>query len=287
MSGNLTLLHAFSGSDGAEPPGARIQANNGSFYDTSSGGGANGLGTVFKMDASGNITVLRSLSAADGTVPLAKRSTEPMGLRGYSPRYRNVTNVPEHDRLANAAMHRRELFKILAAGAMLEGPGLAQHDHPAGAAADPRSAYRPRFFSDPEYHAIDGLTDVIIPSDAQSAGAHVAGVAFYIDTVLHYADSPTQAAWRTGITALEAATQDRFGTPAAQCNRSQYEELVTAMAEHESEPATELDRFFVRLKQITIDGYFLSDIGRRDYLGYQGDTVLAEFPGCTHPEHQS
>ena len=184
-------------------------------------------------------------------------------------------------------MHRRELFRILAAGAVLEMPALAQHDHPAGAAADPHSTYRPRFFSEPEYRAIDALTDIIIPSDDQSPGAHVAGVAFYIDTVLHYADAPTQAAWRTGMTALEAATQDRFGTPAAWCNRSQYEELIAAMARNESEPATELDRFFVRLKQITIDGYFFSDIGRRDYLGYRGDTVLAEFPGCTHPEHQS
>jgi len=184
-------------------------------------------------------------------------------------------------------MHRRELFKILAAGAMLEGPAPAQHGHSDGAAADPHSAYRPRFFSEPEYRAIDGLTDVIIPSDDQSPGAHVAGVVFYIDTVLHYADSPTQAAWRTGMTALEAAAQDRFGAPAAQCNRFQYEELIAVMARHESGPATELDRFFVRLKQLAIDGYFLSDIGRRDYLGYRGDTVLAEFPGCTHPEHRS
>jgi hypothetical protein len=184
-------------------------------------------------------------------------------------------------------MHRRELFRILAAGAMLEGSVLAQHDHPADAPADPHSAYRPRFFSEPEYSAIDGLTDVIIPSDDQSPGAHVAGVAFYIDTVLHYADAPTQAAWRTGMAALEAAAQHRFGAPAARCNRTQYEELVAAMARHESEPATEVDRFFVRLKQIAIDGYFFSDIGRRDYLGYRGDTVLAEFSGCTHPEHQS
>jgi Gluconate 2-dehydrogenase subunit 3 len=184
-------------------------------------------------------------------------------------------------------MHRRELFRILAAGAMLEGSARAQHAHPAGAAADQHFAYQPRFFSEPEYRAIDGLADVIIPSDDQSPGAHVAGVAFYIDTVLHYADSRTQVAWRTGMTALEAAAQDRFGTPAGRCNRSQYEELVAAMVRHESAPATELDRFFVRLKQITIDGYFLSDIGRHDYLGYRGDTVLAEFPGCTHPEHQS
>jgi gluconate 2-dehydrogenase gamma chain len=170
---------------------------------------------------------------------------------------------------------------------MLEGPALAQHSHPAGPLADPSSAYRPRFFSEPEYRAIDGLTDVIIPSDDQSPGAHVAGVAFYIDTVLNYADAATQAAWRTGMAALEAAAQDRFGAPAARCSRSQYQELVAAMARRESEPAAELDRFFVRLKQIAIDGYFLSDIGRRDYLGYRGDTVLTEFLGCTHPEHRS
>ena len=182
-------------------------------------------------------------------------------------------------------MYRRELFGILAAGAMLE-PALGQHAHQPDAESNPALDYRPRFFSEVEYGVIDRMADVIIPSDEQSPGAHDAGVAFYIDTVLHYADPAKQSAWRAGMAALEASAQERFGIPAARCTRAQLEQLVVAMVRHESDPTTEVDRFFVRLKKITIDGYFLSDVGRRDYLGYRGDAVLAEFQGCTHPEHK-
>lgn len=71
LSGIPTLLHSFSGADGSLPAAPLVEIGDGTFYGTTSAGGANNLGTIFKMDRSGNVTVLRSLSAADGTVPLA------------------------------------------------------------------------------------------------------------------------------------------------------------------------------------------------------------------------
>jgi hypothetical protein len=42
--------------------------------------------------------------------------------------------------------------------------------------------------------------------------------------------------------------------------------------------------FFVRLKNAAVDAYVLSDVGMREYLGYKGDAMLVEFPGCRdHP----
>jgi uncharacterized repeat protein (TIGR03803 family) len=69
-AGKVTLLHAFAGypTDGAAPDGI-IQATDGNFYGTTGIGGANNLGTVFKMTASGKETVLHSFSTADGTDP--------------------------------------------------------------------------------------------------------------------------------------------------------------------------------------------------------------------------
>ena len=79
---NVTVLHAFGApgsNDGETPRAALIQATDGSFYGTTSAGGANldsngtGYGTVFRMDASGNVTVIHSFGATvnDGQVPLA------------------------------------------------------------------------------------------------------------------------------------------------------------------------------------------------------------------------
>ena len=65
-TGNLTVLHSFSGGeDGAGPHAELIQGTDGDFYGTTSGGGASGQGTIFRMDSAGDVTVLHSFSNAD------------------------------------------------------------------------------------------------------------------------------------------------------------------------------------------------------------------------------
>jgi hypothetical protein len=39
------------------------------------------------------------------------------------------------------------------------------------------------------------------------------------------------------------------------------------------------------IKSMTADAYYTSQIGLVQELGYKGNTVLASFPGCDHPEH--
>jgi uncharacterized repeat protein (TIGR03803 family) len=66
--GTVTVLHAFvGGTDGAYPYAALIQAADGTFYGTTSEGGAVwNSGTVFQMTPSGNVTVLHAFSGYDG-----------------------------------------------------------------------------------------------------------------------------------------------------------------------------------------------------------------------------
>ena len=64
-------LHSFIRSDGATPYAGLIQATDGDFYGTTSSGGANGYGTVFKIDAAGNLTPLHSFASSDGANPYA------------------------------------------------------------------------------------------------------------------------------------------------------------------------------------------------------------------------
>src|SRR5579884_3630039 len=67
------------------------------------------------------------------------------------------------------ALNRRDVFKFfgVAAFTALQLP-----------AADPTA---PLFFSRDEFALLDALTELIIPSDDHSPGAHEAGVAAYID----------------------------------------------------------------------------------------------------------
>ena len=71
-AGHVTMLHAFTGgADGATPFGALLQAADGNFYGTTSRGGANGLGTAFRMTPDGAITTLHAFGGPDGARPLA------------------------------------------------------------------------------------------------------------------------------------------------------------------------------------------------------------------------
>ena len=68
-TGAITTLHSFVNTDGAYPYGWLIQATNGSFYGTTSAGGANGYGTVFKITSTGTFTSLHSFTSSDGAYP--------------------------------------------------------------------------------------------------------------------------------------------------------------------------------------------------------------------------
>jgi uncharacterized repeat protein (TIGR03803 family) len=74
--GFRTILHAFSGPDGATPDAGLILASDGSLYGTTSQGGigdchdnGDGCGTVFRIDTSGNLTTLHFFTGADGSQP--------------------------------------------------------------------------------------------------------------------------------------------------------------------------------------------------------------------------
>ena len=68
-AGTEKVLHSFgSGADGRAPFAGLIEAN-GTFYGTTSGGGAYNQGTVFSITASGKEQVLHSFAGTDGREP--------------------------------------------------------------------------------------------------------------------------------------------------------------------------------------------------------------------------
>lgn len=75
-SSNETVLHRFTGSavggDGAQPLAGLVRNAKGNLYGTTSTGGANNKGTVFKLDTAGAETVLYSFTGGtDGATPQA------------------------------------------------------------------------------------------------------------------------------------------------------------------------------------------------------------------------
>jgi uncharacterized repeat protein (TIGR03803 family) len=63
----LTQLHDFTGgADGASPLAGPIQGADGNWYGTTWGGGANKLGSVYKVTPAGKFTALHSLAIGEG-----------------------------------------------------------------------------------------------------------------------------------------------------------------------------------------------------------------------------
>ena len=76
-NGKLTTLYNFCSeggndcTDGITPLAGLVEATDGSFYGTTSGGGANADGTVFRITAAGKLTTVHSFRGADGAIPYA------------------------------------------------------------------------------------------------------------------------------------------------------------------------------------------------------------------------
>lgn len=68
---SFSTLVTFNSTNGSSPSGALVQGTDGNFYGTTSGGGKDNLGTVFKMTPQGVVTTLHSFIGTDGTGPQA------------------------------------------------------------------------------------------------------------------------------------------------------------------------------------------------------------------------
>jgi glucoside 3-dehydrogenase (cytochrome c) hitch-hiker subunit len=180
-------------------------------------------------------------------------------------------------------MERRTALKLIAAGVIAERVEAQRH-HLVTIAQTPE-AYKLQFFTPAENELLDRLTDLIIPTDDHSPGAHGAQVSLFIDLMAANSKKDAQEKWRSGLAAVDAEAQRRFQQRFLKCSAGQQDRILAAMAASEAKPSTEIERFFVRLKSMTVDGYYTSSIGIQQELEYRGNTALAEFPGCTHPEH--
>ena len=64
--GGFTVLYSFNNTDGNQPTGGLVQGSDGNFYGTTTIGGGNSSGTVFKMTPSGTLTTLHSFCLQSG-----------------------------------------------------------------------------------------------------------------------------------------------------------------------------------------------------------------------------
>jgi len=194
----------------------------------------------------------------------------------------------------SSKMPRRKLLKMIVASACaaeakpLPAMGLnALHVHLSDKAKDLPSSPTSGFFDKHQMNTIEALSEIIIPTDAHSPGAKAARVDEFVNETVSVSNHVIQKLWIDGIAAIDRMAKLKWGKPFADCGPAQQIKLLTEISQNEDHPETLEERFFVALKQATVEGYYLSEIGIHQDLQYEGNQVLAEFPGCTHEKHRS
>jgi len=176
-------------------------------------------------------------------------------------------------------MDRRAALKIVVLSALspkLNALQTAACHMEAGSATAPATEYKLQFFSEDENRILDQLMEMIIPADSHSPGAQAAKTSLFADLMVATSGDGVKKQWRDGIRLIQA-----------EATHSSLEGALEKAAGNEENPKTELERFFALLKQMTVNGYYTSSIGIHQDLEYQGNTYLAAFPGCTHPERHA
>ena len=194
-------------------------------------------------------------------------------------------------------LDRREALRRLAMGGVgtattvLWGDRLLAHAqaHPANEIArDAGEAWVPKVLTAEQDETVVMLTEMIIP-ETDTPGAKAAQVNRYIDTLLDDVDDDEREGFLGGLAWMDAQSQERFGAPFRGIASDEQHELLTSISTP-SEEATESnpgEEFFSVIKELTVKGYYTSEIGMREELGHDGRLFFVDYPGCEHPEHQN
>ena len=159
----------------------------------------------------------------------------------------------------------------------------------ADATAQTGANWKPKFFDAHQDETLVALTDLIIPT-TDTPGAKSALVNRYLDLLYNEETAERQ---REIIQAL-----GWFDGRSLALHNKQFVSLTpeqqTALLEPLADPAKASGedeagvKAFGLIKELTIFGYYTSQIGLDQELKYQGDSYNTSFPGaCTHSEHQS
>lgn len=146
------------------------------------------------------------------------------------------------------------------------------------------AAHEPAFFSKEELGVLAALVDVIIPR-TDTPGASDAGVHHIIDSGMKTADESRKKEWRGTIAWANGEAQNGGGNRFPELSKERQSAILLKAAAEK--PGTAAHNHFQLIRSVTIDIYYSTREGLMRELGWNANTYLSEFKGCTHPEHQA
>ncbi len=183
-------------------------------------------------------------------------------------------------------IHRRDAVKTITVGSTTLFPAwklaAAQSSN-----ATASSSWKPKFLTTEQNELVTTLAELIIP-ETDTPGARAAKVNEHIDLVLSDETPEVQQSFLDGLRWIDDQSRRRFGSTFLEATEDQQTELLTLVFKTEPVPPDLQPgrHFFRNIRRRTVFAYYTSRIGIHDEIEYKGKTPLAEWVGCTHPEHR-
>jgi hypothetical protein len=147
-----------------------------------------------------------------------------------------------------------------------------------GCTAEKQLDWQPLFFSQEQAAATAEVAERIIPKTS-TPGAKDAGVPEFIDMMLNdvYTEEEQQR-FLDGLAQLEQESENAFSDSFASLSAEQQDEVLLKMATVAGEHQGEGKPFFLMAKELTMLGFFTSEMGATQVLQYV--QVPGRYDGC-------
>jgi gluconate 2-dehydrogenase gamma chain len=151
-----------------------------------------------------------------------------------------------------------------------------------GCKATPDLNYKPVFFSEDQAQLVSELAEIILPK-TDTPGAKDAGVPNFIDKILNECyKKEDQEHFIAGLTAFDEGAKKTYGDSFIYCKPEDQvtfikKELEAAIQQKKEDPKAK-PPFVLTAKELTMLGYFTSEIGATQVLQYEA--VPGAYKGC-------
>ena len=179
-------------------------------------------------------------------------------------------------------MNRRQALQAM--GALSMAPALSPVGLFHRLVPVQEGGFTPRWLSPVELETITTICELIIP-ETDTPGATAAKVNQYVDFVMSEAAENRQIGFRRGLRLLDELSRERYGRDFNPLDTEQQVALLEALAEPRATGDMDGADFFREIKALTTEGFYRSEEGMREELGFHGADFLDSFDGCTHPAH--
>ncbi len=151
-----------------------------------------------------------------------------------------------------------------------------------GCSASTESGWTPAAFTAEENDLVTVISERIIP-ETETPGAKAAKVNRFIDKLLaEWYPEEERDQFIAGLRVVNALSEERYGQAFLECTREEQMALLRELDEAAYAPeaarAGEASPFFRRMKELTLVGYYTSEIGATQELRWL--PVPGRFDGC-------